>query len=70
MAPGIAGIHGDQLLRSNVEDRVSYFLETYRIDVPTLNEAGITVDQHQSTRDVSGDPMRSAQARHIWREQR
>ena len=62
MASAIAGMPGDQLLRSNIEDLMSYFVEVHRIDVLRLDEADMTIDQRESTRDVSDDPMRMAYA--------
>ncbi len=56
----IARFDGNRLLNTNVEDLVSYIVETYRIDVPELDEANMTADQHESRRDVSGDPRRAA----------
>jgi hypothetical protein len=56
----IAGIDGNRLLNTNVEDLVSYIVDKYRIDVPVLDEANMTVDQQEARRDLSGDPLRMA----------
>jgi hypothetical protein len=56
----IAGIDGDQLLNTNVDDLVSYIVDRFRIDVPLLDEANMNVDQYEARRDLSGDPMRRA----------
>jgi hypothetical protein len=56
----IAGMDGDRLLNTNVDDLVAYFVERYRIDVPELDEGNMSVDQQEARRDVSGDPRRFA----------
>lgn len=56
----IAGIDGSRLLNTNVDDLVAYIVEKFRIDVPALDEANMTVDQQEARRDVSGDPRRMA----------
>lgn len=56
----IAGMDGNRLLNTNVDDLVSYFAENHRIDVPLLAEANMSVDQRESRRDASGDPSRMA----------
>jgi hypothetical protein len=56
----IAGIDGNQLLNTNVDDLIAYIVEKFRIDVPELDEANMTLDQQESRRDVSGDPLRAA----------
>lgn len=54
----IAAIEGNRLLNTNVEDLVNYIVERYRLDVPLLDEANMTVDQQEAKRDVSGDRLR------------
>jgi hypothetical protein len=56
----IAGMDGNRLLNTNVDDLVAYIVEKYRIDVPELDEADMNVDQRELQRDVSGDPRRMA----------
>jgi hypothetical protein len=56
----IAGMDGNRLLNTNVDDLVAYIVEKFRIDVPELDEANMTVDQREAQRDVSGDPRRMA----------
>src|SRR5271166_398248 len=56
----IASYDGTRLLNTNVDDLVSYFVEKYRVDVPTLLEGEISADHQEAQRDVSGDPRRIA----------
>jgi len=56
----IAGIDGNRLLNTNVEDLVTYIVDKYRLDIPVLDEANMSVDQQEAKRDVSGDPGRMA----------
>jgi len=56
----IADMDGNRLLNTNVDNLVAYIVERYRIDVPELDEANMSVDQRESQRDVSGDPQRMA----------
>jgi hypothetical protein len=56
MEAGIAGLDGNRLLNTNVDDLVSYFAENYRVDVPLLDKANMSVEQREARRDVSGDP--------------
>jgi hypothetical protein len=56
----IAGIDGNRLLNTNVEDLVTYIVDKYRLDIPVLDEANVSVDQQEAKRDVSGDPQRMA----------
>jgi hypothetical protein len=60
MESEIATMDGNRLLNTNVDDLVAYVVEKFRIDVPELNEANMTVDQREEQRDVSGDPRRFA----------
>jgi len=54
----IAAYDGAKLLNSNLDDLVSYFVEPYRVDVPTLREDEKSGDHQEARRDVSGDPRR------------
>src|ERR1035437_907006 len=56
----IAGIDGNRLLNTNVEDLVTYIVDKYRLDISVLDEANMSVDQQEAKRDVSGDPRRMA----------
>jgi len=56
----IAGMDGNRLLNTNVDDLVGYIVDKFRIDVPELDEANMKADQRESRRDVSGDPWRFA----------
>jgi len=56
----IAGMDGNRLLNTNVDDLVGYVVDKFRIDAPELDEANMTVDQREAQRDVSGDPRRFA----------
>ncbi len=56
----IAGMDGNRLLNTNVDDLVGYIVDKFRIDVPVLDEARMSVDQQEARRDVSGDPRRMA----------
>lgn len=56
----IGQIDSSRLLNTNVDALVDYFAEKYRAEVPELDEAGMQADQHESKRDVSGDPNRLA----------
>src|SRR5882762_8625260 len=56
----IAGIEPNRLLNSNVDDLVNYIVEKLRVDIPVLDEDNMSVEQHEATRDVSGDPSRMA----------
>jgi hypothetical protein len=56
----IAGIDGNRLLNTNVDDLVTYIVEKFRADVPVLDQANMSVDQHEAQRDVSDDPLRVA----------
>ena len=60
MEAGIAGMDGNRLLNTNVDDLISYFAEKHSVDVPFLDEANMSVDQREARRDVSGDPSRMA----------
>lgn len=54
----IERIDGDRLLNTSVEDLVAYFVEKFKIDVPTLDLENLVVDQHEKQIDVSGDRLR------------
>ncbi len=56
----IERIDGNRLLNTNVDDLVSYVVDKYRIDVPTLYEENMVADQKEAQRDVSRDPRRMA----------
>ena len=58
MQADIAQFDGDRLLNTNVDDLVEYFVSTYRLEVPELQEDGMEIDQREAQRDVSSDPQR------------
>jgi hypothetical protein len=59
----VAGMEANRLLNTNMDDLVAYLRDKFRIDVPELNEAGMSVDQQDSQRDVSDDPFRMGYGR-------
>ncbi len=44
----IAGIDENRLLNTNVEDLVTYIVDKYRLDIPVLDEANMSVDQQEA----------------------
>lgn len=58
MTKDIQAMDSNRLLNTAPEDLVRYFADKYRIDVPTLIDESISVDQHEVQIDVSRDPMR------------
>jgi hypothetical protein len=44
----IAGIDGNRLLNTNVEDLVTYIVDKYRLDVPVLDDVNMSVDQQEA----------------------
>ena len=58
MRDEIDAIDGNRLLNTSVGDLCEFFVQKYRIDVPTLHEAAITADQREAKVDVSGDYRR------------
>ena len=58
MRTKIDGIESNRLLNTSVQDLCLFFVQEYRIDVPTLNKSAITVDQRETRIDVSADPLR------------
>jgi hypothetical protein len=56
----IHNMDGNRLLNTNVDDLIGYVVEKYRVDVPELDEANMSVDQQEARRDVSDDPRRMA----------
>jgi hypothetical protein len=58
MGAEIAGMDGNRLLNTNVDDLVTYIYEKFRIDVPVLDEAHMTAEEREARRDVSHDPRR------------
>lgn len=63
MLSEIDSIEGNRLLNTSVDDLCAYFANTYSIDVPVLDEEGITADQQEVQIDVSRDPMRAIRDR-------
>ena len=60
MQAEIASMDGNRLLNTNIDDLVAYFAGKFGIEVPSLLEDEMTVDQREAQRDVSGDPRRMA----------
>lgn len=58
MANAIDGYDADQLLNTATDDLAEYFVNLYRIDVPTLDLDAIIADQREIQIDVSQDPLR------------
>src|SRR5262245_39425064 len=58
MTKDIQAMDSNRMLNTAPEDLVRYFADKYHIDVPTLIDESITVDQHEVQIDVSRDPMR------------
>jgi len=44
----VASINGDELLNTSPSALAEYLADRHRIDVPVLNESGITVDQREA----------------------
>src|SRR5215204_886857 len=59
MGEEIAGIDGDALLNTSVDDLCNYLEEKYKVSVPELDVDGITQDLSEARIDVSRDPMRN-----------
>jgi hypothetical protein len=59
MTAEIDGIEGNRLLNSSVDDLCTYFVETYRVDVPVLQEDQLAAAQREVQIDISQDPMRA-----------
>lgn len=58
MSAEIERVDADRILNTSVEDLAAYFAEKFKIEVPTLDEDNLVVDQREKQIDVSGDPMR------------
>lgn len=58
MKDEITTVNADRLLNTSVEDLAAYFVEKFRIEVPSLNKEEILVDQREANIDVSRDPSR------------
>jgi len=54
----------DAILNTNIDEFIIYATQNYQLTTPTLREAEITVDEHETQVDISGDPTRLA---HILR---
>jgi len=53
-----AQIEGERLLNTSVADLVSYFVQKYELEVPTLRVDEMVADESESRVDVSRDPNR------------
>lgn len=58
LAEEIAGLNGDRLLNTSVDDLCEYFEKKYWIEVPLLQTDDIVADQSEAQIDVSRDPNR------------
>jgi hypothetical protein len=54
----IDSLNGDRILNSSIEDLCDYFETEYSVNLLTLDEDGINVDQNESQIDVSSDRSR------------
>lgn len=54
----VAGLDGDRLLNTSIDDLCRYFEEKYRVNVPVLRRDDIVADQRETQIDVSHDQMR------------
>ena len=54
----IDSIDGDEFLNTSPEDLAEHFIDDFRINVPVLDEAAISVDQGEAKVDVSRDTPR------------
>jgi len=55
MQKEVAGMDGDRLLNTSVEDLVSYFAKRFQIEVPTLQVEDIVAGHREAKIDVSRD---------------
>ena len=51
----IAKLESDRILNTSIDDLANFFAEKFKIEVPKINEDGITVDTEEVDIDVSGD---------------
>lgn len=58
MNQAIASKNGDELLNTSTDDLARYYAGEFTIDVPELDHDNITVDQRETSIDVSQDRMR------------
>lgn len=58
IAKEVEAYHGDKLLNTSDDALIQYFVEKYRLDVPTLNRGSATADQRETQIDVSLDRRR------------
>jgi hypothetical protein len=59
----VAGMDGNRLLNTSVDDLSKYFENKYCVNVPSLLEDNIVVDQKEAQVDVSHDRMRAIRDR-------
>ena len=59
----IQAVDADRLLNSSAKDLAKFFEAKYLIDVPTIHESNISVDQRESKIDISQDRMRDVRDR-------
>lgn len=58
MQKAVESYDADSLLNTAAEDLAGFFAGKYRIDVPELDEQGITVESHEIRVDITHDPGR------------
>lgn len=58
MAEEIAAVNGDRLLNTAVDDLARYFESKFNVEVPSLINEEIVVDQRETKIDVRHDPRR------------
>jgi hypothetical protein len=54
----VAGLDGDRLLNTSIDDLCKYFENKYCVNVPTLHRDDIVADQRETQIDLSRDQMR------------
>ena len=59
MIEAINAIEANRLLNTSIDDLCDYFEQEYRIDVPIIKDAEITVDHEEVEVDISRDPTRA-----------
>jgi hypothetical protein len=60
LAKEIDALPPSKITGTDIEALTQYFIEKYTISVPTIDEAGIEIDQREMRIDVSHDPRRVA----------
>ena len=58
MQKAVESYDADKFLNTAAEDLATFFVEKYRIDVPELDEQGITVESSETRVEITHDPRR------------